>query len=308
MSSVAIIIVSWNTRDLLIRCLESVQRELASFTLWPVETIVVDNASSDQSAEAVSRQFPWVRLVVNQQNEGFARGNNRAAGLTDADILFLLNPDTELKPGALHELATFLDAHLEVGVVGSRLLNPDGTLQTSCYPLPTLSREIWRLFHLDRLHPYGVYPIHSYSLQEPRRVDVVQGSAFMVRRAALDTETLFDVDYFMYSEEFDLCHRIGHKRWQIYWIPQSVVVHYGGQSARQVPVKMFQQFHASKVLYFRKHYEPWKTNAYKLVLLVAALVRVFLSPLALLESRPQREMHLHLAQQYARLLWVLPSF
>jgi N-acetylglucosaminyl-diphospho-decaprenol L-rhamnosyltransferase len=302
----SILIVSWNTRDLLARCLETVAAELASFAPDAAETLVVDNASHDGSAALVSERFPWARLIVNDANVGFARANNQAFAAAQGRYLLLLNPDTSLLPGALRTLLEFLETHPAVGAVGARLLNPDGSLQPSCSPAPTLSRELWRLFHLDALRPYGVYAMSRWDTRQPRPVEVVQGACLLLRREALGDEELLDPRYFMYSEEVDLCYRIRRRGWQIYWVPTAQVIHYGGQSTRQVATAMFLRLYEGKILYFRKLHGPTAARLYKAILLAAALSRLLVSPLAWLQPAPQRHLNLARAGQYVQLLKALP--
>ncbi len=299
----SILIVSWNTVALLAQCLESIYANPPDndFEVW-----VVDNASTDPSVQMVRQRFPQVRLLANKTNLGFAGANNQAIRQSTGKYVLLLNPDTEVKPGALTELVDFMETQPEAGAAGSQLLNPDGSLQPSCYPAPTLSRELWRLFHLDRLRPYGRYHMASWDLNMPRQVDVVQGAALILRREALDQIGLMDEQYFMYSEELDLCYRLQKGGWRLYWVPQSKVVHYGGQSTKLVAAKMFLCLYESKLIFIRKHYGHLAAQAYKLILLAAALARLALSPLAWLERSPRRQHHLILTSHYRRLLAALP--
>ena len=300
----SVIIVSWNTCQVLRECLESVQRQRsrASIDVW-----VVDNASKDGSAKMVREAFPGVHLIENSENVGFARANNAAIAASSGRYVLLLNSDTVVFPGAFDALVDFLDAHPEAGAAGAHTLNPDGSLQVSSYPSPTLARELWFLLHLDRLRPYGAYDMAQWSSDQPRQVDAVLGACLIVRRATLDQVGALDPAYFMYSEEIDLCYRIRRAGWRIYWVPQAKIVHYGGQSTRQVAASMFLQLYRSKVLFFRKNQGPWAAVAYKLVLLAVAIPRLVLTPLAWLEPREKRERHLTLASHYRSLLWTLPS-
>ncbi len=302
----SIIIVNWNTPDLLAQCLESLKSELEVLPNLTTETVVVDNASTDESVKLIREQFPWVTLIENQNNVGFAAANNQAVHQSSGRYVFLLNPDTELKPGALAPLIEFLDSHPQAGAAGSRLLNPNETLQTSCYPALTLSRELWRLFHLDKFHAYGVYHMKKWDTDARREVDVLQGASLLLRRKALDQVGVLDDDYFMYTEEVDLCYRLQKGGWQLFWVPQSQVVHYGGQSTQQVATKMFLWLYQSKLIFFRKHYGRIGAFVYKLILLLATLIRLILSPLIWLEPLPRRRRHLTLAGQYRQLLWQLP--
>jgi GT2 family glycosyltransferase len=182
MMKLSIVIVSWNTKDLLEACLNSVY----AFPLdRPFEVWVVDNQSKDETVAMVREQFPQVELIASEENLGFAGGNNRAIPHCQGEYILLLNPDTEVKPGALNALVAFMDAHPEAGAAGSRLLNADGTLQPSCHPRPTLSREFWRMFYLDAVVPYGCYDMSKW--------DLVQASIVMasfVYHAAMRDEGL----------------------------------------------------------------------------------------------------------------------
>jgi GT2 family glycosyltransferase len=218
-----------------------------------------------------------------------------------------LNPDTEIKPGALRTLLDFVKAEPQVGVVGAQLLNADGSLQTSCYPTPTLLRELWRLFHLDRLYPYGSYRMADWDRTEPRPVEALLGACLLIRRQVFDEVGLLDEGYFMYSEEIDLCYRVRQAGWPIYWAPQAQIVHYGGQSTQQIPTKMFLHLYGSKLRYFRKHYGRFSALIYKFILLTATLARLIIVPLALLERPGKRRHHLRLAGHYGRLVIALPG-
>ncbi len=300
----SIIIVSWNTRDLLADCLDSVYAYPPNGRF---EVIVVDNASSDGSPAMAQAQFPQVRLIAKEENIGFALGNNEAIPLCAGEYILLLNPDTVVKPDALESLVQYLERHADVGAVGSRLLNPDGSLQTSCYPAPLLRRELWRLFHLDALYPVGEYHMRQWPVDVPRDVDVIKGASLLFRRVVLETVGFLDGRYFMYSEEVDLCYRVRQAGWRLVWVPQSQVVHYEGQSTKQVAADMFMQLYRGKLMYFRKHYGRFAGALYKLILGAAALTRLLLTPLVWLQRPSARARNLQLARNYGRLLAALPG-
>lgn len=304
MITLSIIIVSWNTRKLLYDCLASVQKypPVYDYEVW-----VVDNASSDGSAHMVEQEFPEVQLVRSRENLGFAGANNLAVHASDGRYILLLNPDTVVKPGALSALVQFMEENPEVGGAGSRLLNPDESLQPSCHPLPTLSKEVWRLFHLDKLRPYGVYDMEKWDTAVPRQVDIVQGASFILRRTALEQVGLLDDSYFMYSEEVDLCYRLKQAEWPLYWIPQSRVIHYGGQSTKLVASDMFIELYRGKLHYFRKNYGASAAFSYKLILAAATVPRLALFGLAWLQKPPKRDEKISLAQNYGRLITALPT-
>jgi len=276
---IAIIIVNWNTRDILGQCLQSV---FASQTAKQFEVWVVDNGSSDGSKQMIKDSYPRTRLISNCDNVGFARANNQAVELSSGDYVMLLNPDTMVEKDVIEILANYLDENPEIGAVGPRLLNPDGTLQESAYPEPTLVREFWRMFHLDRFYYYAEYPMDSWSEKEAKEVDVLMGACLLIRRKALDQVGLLDEEFFVYSEEVDLCTRIRNYGWRISWLP--------------------------KIQYFRKHHSAMEVWLYKFVLFLATLVRIVLTPFAYLERSAQKSKHLELSSNYRRLLLSLPNF
>lgn len=301
----SIIIVNWNTRQLLAECLDSIYASPPDrkFEIW-----VVDNNSKDGSQTMLREMYPRVNLIANSCNPGFARANNQAIGQCTGDNILLLNPDTVVKPGALRHLIEFFDEHPEAGAAGPRLINSDGSLQISAYPQPTLWRELWRLFHIDNFHHWALYPMDEWDQDTPRQVDVLMGACLLIRRKVLDQIGLFDEDYFMYSEEVDLCCRVRKAGWWIYWLPRAVVVHYGGQSTDQVAAEMFLHLYHGKILYFRKHYSWLSVQLYKIVLLLASLGRLALTPITLIEPPERRKKHLELSRNYRRLIGALPNF
>ncbi len=302
----SLIIVNWNTGELLSQCLDSIYMDperVEAFEVW-----VVDNASTDGSAQAALEKYPQTKLIQNRQNPGFAAANNQAIRQAQGEYLLLLNPDAILYPGAARTMLDFLIHNPPVGAVGPRLLNPDQTLQFSCSPEPTLSREFKRLFHLAGVRPDGYYAMDTWDITKPRPVDVLLGACILVRRQALEDVGLFEEAYFMYSEEVDLCRRLRQKGWGVYWMPAAQVIHFGGQSTRQAAAEMFLQLYKAKIMYFRKHYGASAAWIYKLILLAASLPRLAIGAVVWFEPSPRRETHLAMVQNYQRLIAKLPLF
>lgn len=299
----SIIVVNWNTCEYLRDCLASVYANPPScdFEVW-----VVDNNSRDDSRHMVKDRFPQVNLISNGQNVGFARANNQAIRQSNGQYVLLLNSDTKVKPGALDALMTFADENPQAGAVGAQILNADGTLQISCYPAPTLSRELWYLLHLDYLRAYGEYRMETWNPCEPRPVDILLGACLLLRRAALDEVGLLDEDFFMYSEEVDLCYRLKGKGWQIFWAPQAKIIHYGGQSTTQVAAKMFVQLYRSKVMFFRKHYGPAAVLLYKSILAIISLPRILSTLFIWAMPAGHRQQLRVVGANYRRLIVELP--
>lgn len=303
--TLSIAIVNWNAGQFLDACLLSIfaNPPECTYEIW-----LVDNASTDGSTSRVINNFPQVKPILNPGNPGFAAANNQAIHTSAGRYFLLLNPDTIVKTGSLQELVDFLENHPDAGACGPRLSNPDGSLQVSCYPFPTAFRELWRLVHLDKLVPAGIYPVHKWSQDKPRQVDALQGACLLIRRSAVDQVGDLDPGYFMYTEEIDYCHRLKVAGWGIFWVPGSEIIHYGGQSTRHAADEMFLNLYSSKIRFFRQRYSDLSAAAYKGIIGVAALLRLAITPLAYLEKKPSRINHLSLARQYWMLLKALPNY
>lgn len=256
MPDLSTVIVSWNVKELLRCCLESIfQHPIPGIQL---EVFVVDNASSDGSAEMVRKRFPQVHLIENEENLGFAAANNQAISRSQGQYILLLNPDTIVCDDALIRLMDFLEANPEVGIAGPKLIHPDGRLQHSAFTFPTLLMAFLDFFPIHhRLidSPLnGRYPRSLYKAGEPFPIDHPLGACLLVRKEAIDRVGPLDEGFFIYCEEIDWCIRIKKAGWQIYCVPQAEVVHYVAQSTQQSRDEMFVQLWKSRYLLFAKHY------------------------------------------------------
>jgi GT2 family glycosyltransferase len=312
---VSIVIVTWNTRAMLEECLLSLCASTLSIEgitgpgiLPPpgvsAEVWVVDNASSDGTAGMVRERFPWVRLVENPENLGFARGNNLALAESSGRYAVLLNSDTQVEADAITVLIDFLDATPQSGAAGPMLLNSDGTLQTSCTPMLTPGREFWRLSFLDLLLPRSVYVMANWSPTLPRPVEVIKGACLAVRKQALDEVGVLDDSYFMYTEEVDLCYRLASAGWTLWWVPASRVIHHGEASSRQARAEMYLQLYRSKLQFFRKTGGEEAAQHFRRLLRIAYWPRLVLATLA----GPLAPRAAALAPIYERLLAELPEW
>ncbi|HET9905374.1 MAG TPA: glycosyltransferase family 2 protein [Anaerolineales bacterium] len=300
----SIIIVSWNTRQDLLRCLDSI---MAAPPTYPFEILVFDNASEDGSAEAVVTSHPGVSIEVSHQNLGFGRANNRAASSAQGRFWLLLNPDTIVHEGAIDTLVRYLEGQPQVAAVGPRLVNADGSLQPSIERLPTLYNEWWRLLHLERLYSITQYPQSKMNSRLPQIVEVLSGACLLLRRESVEIGGLFDEEYFMYSEEIDLCDRLHQDGWELHWVPEAVVTHIGGQSTRQVALPMFIELYRNKVKFFRKRRGRVAAWFYKLILFQAAFIRYMLGNLIqILPVRGRKEL-IEVCHRYGLLLIKLSS-
>lgn len=259
---VSVILVSYNTRDLLRRALASVLRAPdsaappAAGAAGPgsVECVVVDNASRDGSAEMVAAEFPQVILVRSDRNLGFAAGVNEGLRWASGDYILLLNPDAELLGDALARMVAFLECHPRVAAVGPRLEYADGSRQHAAFAFPTLPMIFLDFFPLhsrlldSRLN--GRYP----PAREPHPIGHPLGACMLLRRDALDDVGPLDEGFFMYCEEVDWCLRAWRRGWQVYHVPQAIARHLAGQSTRQLADAMFVELHRSRLRLYRKHY------------------------------------------------------
>ena len=267
MPDLSVIIVNWNVRDLLRRCLHSI---LASLPACQLEIIVVDNGSTDGSPEMVRTEFPQVHLLANPDNRGFTAANNQGLAVARGRYVLLLNPDTEVVGDALETLVAFADAHPDVGVVGPQLLNPDGTVQSSRRRFPTLATA---LLESTWLQPYAPRRLLAryYVLDRPddevQDVDWVTGAALMARREAVEQVGPLDEGFFMYSEELDWCRRFRAAGWRVVYLPTARVIHHEGKSSEQVLPARHIHFQTSKIRYFRKYHGPAAAEVLRLVLL-----------------------------------------
>jgi len=268
--TLAIVIVSWNVKNLLGDCLLSLREELERAEILAA-TWVVDNASADGSAEMVRERHPWVHLHSNAENLGFVRGNNlilkqlQQQGTEtgfEADFVWLLNPDTTVQPGALSTLLRFFEKHPRAGLVGPQLLNPDGSLQTSAFRFPDLLQPLFDLgwlpqrFYHTRFN--GRYP--DATDDSPFRIDHPLGAAMMARGAAIQQVGLLDPQFFMYCEEIDWAWRMRKAGWEAWLVPEAKVVHYGGASTNQARPATTAYLWESRAKLYRKH-RDWFTRA-----------------------------------------------
>lgn len=265
MPRLAVVIVSWNVRELLVACLSSLiddlRRSEQDALIW-----VVDNASVDGTAEVVTDRFPDVRLISNEENVGFAAGNNLALKrmLCTTDLargdafVWLLNPDTEVQPGAAGELVSALDADPGVGVAGAKLLYPDGALQHSAFRFPGLPQLAFELLPMPRrLYDTplnGRYPPRLYRGDEPFEIDHPLGASMMVRLSTIRDVGLLDERYHMYCEEIDWCWRMAKAGWDRVCVPSAEVVHHAGRSTSQIPVESFVNLWKSRARLYSRHY------------------------------------------------------
>jgi len=273
MTDLSIVIVNWNTRDLLAQCLDSI-REVGGDL--PLEVIVVDNASTDGSVEMMEKRFPEVRRIVNEENEGFVQANNQALSQCQGRTVLLLNSDTRLLPGALEVPLRFMEQHPKVGMVGVKLLNDDRSFQASYTPFPTLWREFLILSGLGRRLIRPSFPSHGPPEDGKARPisGYVEGAYMLARRRAIEEVGGLDERIFMYAEDVDWCYRFEQSGWEIWFLPQVSIIHYGGQSTCKRQRRMEAELYRSRVYFFEKHYGRWTAAALRAMIYVLTGVKI----------------------------------
>ena len=269
------IIVSYNTCDLTLECLRTLSTEVAGLA---VEIFVVDNASSDGSVDAIREAFPNVKLIVMEKNAGFGAANNAAMQVATGAFFLLLNTDAFPRPGGICAMLPLLQSRPEVGVIGPRLLNRDGTLQRSCFRFPT-PRQVWlENLWLSRLFSsrssLGDYRHWDHATE--REVDFVIGACLIVRREVFEQVGGFDERFFMYQEEADWQRRIQAAGWRVLFTPAAQVVHYGGESGRKEPARINRHFFESLDRYAIKHHGVIGFGLIRAAMLIGCSVRAVL--------------------------------
>lgn len=254
-----IVVLNYNTRELLRDCLHSLQETRGV----EIDVTVVDNASQDDSVAMVRAEFPRVRVIASEINGGYAYGNNLAlreflACARPPRALMLLNTDTVVPPDALKLLMDFLDAHRDAGIVGPKLVLRDGSLDLACrrsFPTPEIS--FYRMIGLSKLFPkskrFGRYNLTYLSEDETAQVDSVVGAAMLMRTQALQQAGLLDETYFMYGEDLDLALRIKQHGWNVYYYPRAKIMHYKRESSKQSRKAQI-EFYRAMYIFYEKHY------------------------------------------------------
>jgi GT2 family glycosyltransferase len=259
----SVIIINWNTRHLLSQCLRSVIDNLSELN---IESIVVDNGSTDKSVEMVRNDFPEVTLIKNEENLGFAKANNQAILLSHGRYILLLNSDAFLTPNAIQSMLNVMEATLSAGIAGAHLVYPDGRSQVSHGPLPTFWSEVASLFG------FGKYRKEFENHNVYQETGTVSGACMLIRKSLLDRIGLLDETFFMFSEEVDLCYRCHKVGSQVLYIHSATVIHtVAGSTGLTVPRVM--RLYSGKLLYFYKHFGPNVESRLKQMMVIAAMCK-----------------------------------
>ena len=263
--TLSVIIISYNTKDLTLKCLDSIFSLSLSTVHCSLEVIVVDNASQDGSVTMIEKKFPQVHLIVNHQNFGFAKANNQALKIAQGDYLLLLNSDAQIQTEAICELISYLNSHPRVAAVTPKVVLPDGKIDPACHRgLPTPWNALTYFSKLEKLFPHsrlfsGYHQSHL-DLSTAHPVEATSATALLVRKTALDEIGLFDERFFFYAEDLDWCKRCHDAGWEIHYDPAAIAVHHksaSGKGKRLDPITQKQtteHFYETMKQYYDKHY------------------------------------------------------
>lgn len=255
MIDISIIIVSWNAKDFVDKCLTSIYDNPTACT---IETIVVDNASTDGVPDMVKEKYPQVCLIQNAENLGFAKANNIGIENSKGKYLCLINSDAVVLDNCLDLMVNFMNDHPQIGVLGPKVLNSDGSLQPSCREFPTFWKNLCRAFALDKLFPkskiFGGYYMMNWSHDTVKEIDYLSGCFMMVRRSAIDQTGLLDINFFFYAEDMDWCKRFWETGWQVIYFPKAKAIHHGGSSSDRNPIDYYIQLTNANLTYYSKHH------------------------------------------------------
>lgn len=252
----SIVIVNWNTSELLSACLDSIQKFPPK---GEYEIIVVDNNSWDFHEDAFRAQLPHVHLIRNPDDVGYARGNNQAIEVSTGHYVLLLNPDTEVTESAIEALVSFMEEHEHAAAAGAKLVRPDGTIDRSVRSFPYPGAIAWEFMGLSRLFPrsarFGAYRMTTFGYDKPAEVDQPMGSALILRRAAIGDIGLMDEDFPIFFNEVDWLYRAKQKGWEVWFTPHATVIHHGAGSTKQVKRRaMVKESHRSLLHFYAKHF------------------------------------------------------
>ncbi|MFH2044622.1 MAG: glycosyltransferase family 2 protein [Pseudomonadota bacterium] len=288
----SIIIVNWNSKTYLQKCIASVLHTIRGIKY---EILVIDNASYDGTDEMLKQHYPSIHYIQSDMNLGFAKANNEAFLYSRGKYILFLNPDTEFHDNSIWTLYENLRTLPNTAMVGCKILNSDKTIQTSCIQaFPTILNQVFDSNALRRFFPrsrlWGMKPLFTDS-ELPTKVDAISGACLMINRSVFEDVGMFTTDYFMYSEDVDLCYKVRKAGQNAYYIPAAKVTHYGGTSSSQSNVSSFSSvmMMESRWRYFKKRRSITYAIFYRLVMCLASIVRIgvifLISPIYLAKGR-----------------------
>jgi GT2 family glycosyltransferase len=275
MPTVAVSIVTWNSAAEIGDCLRALAGLPENWQVW-----VVDNNSADDTVEFVRKEFPFVKLIANPDNKGFAEANNQVIERTETDYVLLLNPDTQATVEGLEKSLEIIEENSQIGLLGVRLRNADGTLQTTCFHFPTVWKNYLDAAGLERLYSKEkieeMFAGDYFAHDKARKVDWVKGAFMLARRAAIEKAGAVPEDYFMFAEDLDFCWQIAQKGYEIWFSPEVDVLHKSNKSAGQLPSNWrIERTTLSKYLFCLKNFGSLKGRFIQITDLFGVNYKIF---------------------------------
>ena len=285
--SVSILIVNYNVKEYLGNCIDSI---LQSDYNGEIEIVVVDNHSFDGSDEFIHNRFPDVKMIKNSENLGFGKAVNQAARVATNDYLLILNPDTVIQEDTIATFVHYMKDHPGAGLIGPKILNPDGSLQLTCKrSFPTPGVALPKLLGLSKVFPKskltGKYNLTYLDPEEVHSVDAVSGSCMFLQRKLFTDIGGFDERFFMFGEDIDLCYRIKESGKEIYYVPRTKIIHYGGESVKFAPYDSINAFYNAMILFYGKHFSKSQSIFSRLGIRFGIIIRQSLSLIGELKSQ-----------------------
>lgn len=274
--NISIIIVSWNAKVYLEQCLFSIIK--ATAFLESVEIVVVDNSSTDGSAEMVRQKFPNVTLICNSSNLGFAKANNIGINHCHGDYLFFINSDVVVYPDCIISIVNYMEEHPDIGLLGPRIIGTDNRVQRSCMGYPSLWNTFCRAVFLDKVFPrikiFNGFMLNHWAHDSIKEVDIINGCFWAVRRKAIEQIGLLDEDFFIYAEDMDWCKRFNNADWKVVYFPLAQSLHYGGASSANAPVKFYVEMQKANLKYWKKYYGGLSCRMYSCIVILHHSLRM----------------------------------
>ncbi len=293
MADISIIIVNWNTKDMLAECINGVRAKTRQCS---IEVIVVDNGSSDGSQEELRNNFKDVILIENCSNLGFSRANNIGIKAAKGKYICLLNSDTVAQDGIFDKMFSYMEENSGTGILGPAILNADSTLRKTCRIFPNLRCELNWTFRLDMIFKksrfFALDLMTYFTHDNTARVDVVPGSCMMIRKSAIDRTGLLEEMFFFYAEDVDICKRMKDAGWDVVYYPEAKIIHYGGVSSSKAPLRFIKQLMIANIQYWHKHYGRLTFSSYLLIKILHYSVRLLLSLILFLLQPSRRKENL----------------
>lgn len=257
---ISFIIVSWNAKDYLDKCVASIKKDIKNLQY---EIIVVDNNSSDGSQELIKKTYPDVILIEKKENLGFAKANNIGIKQSKGKYLYLVNSDVEILDNCINNIFDYLENHNNIGMLGPKIFNPDMSIQATVRPHPTLFSTFLDALGLIKITSYKK---HNYNIS--KEVDILGGCFWAIRKKAINDIGVLDENFFIYGEDMDWCIRFCQSKWKVFFYSNATSIHFGGASSINSPIRFYLEMHKANFKYWKKYHHTLTFPIYKGLILM----------------------------------------